>query len=99
MQRRGVVLVECPWGVLRLAQLRVPAVALLGTGLSQAQQGLLRALPTVVIMMDGDPAGTSASVSLRPRLPSSVVFELPEGKDPDDLADSQLLSVTRLLSF
>jgi DNA primase len=99
LQRRGVVLVECPWGVLRLAQLRVPAVALLGTGLSQAQRELLRALPRVVIMMDGDPAGTSAAASLRRRLPNSVVFELPEGNDPDDLADSQLLRVTQLLPF
>ena len=99
MQRRGVVLVECPWGVLRLAQLQVPAVALLGTGLSQAQQVLLVALPTVVVMMDGDPAGTSAAASLRQRLSNSVVCELPEGKDPDDLADSQLLRVTQLLPF
>jgi len=99
MQRRGVVLVECPWGVLRLAQLRVPAVALLGTGLSQAQQALLWALPSVVITMDGDPAGTSAAASLRRRLPNSVVFELPQGKDPDDLDDSQLLRVRQLLPF
>ncbi len=99
MQRRGLVLVECPWGVLRLAQLQVPAVALLGTQLSQAQEGLLRAAATVVIMMDGDPAGTSAAASLRQRLPSSVVFELPKGKDPDDLTDSQLTRVAQLLPF
>ncbi len=99
MQRRGVVLVECPWGVLRLAQLQVPAVALLGTQLSHPQQVLLRGAATVVIMMDGDPAGNTAAASLRQRLPNSVVCELPQGNDPDDLADSQLARVTQLLPF
>jgi DNA primase len=88
---RGAVVVECPWGVLRLTQLGIPAVALLGTSLSSRQRALLRILPTVVLLLDGDRAGRLASASITARLPNAVAANLPDGLDPDDLSDNGLL--------
>lgn len=85
-----VVLVECPWGVLRLAQLEVPAVALLGTHFSQAQLELLLHWSKVVLLMDGDKAGRNAAAVIRHRLPRTHAINLPEGIDPDDLSDHEL---------
>lgn len=92
----GVVLVECPWGVLRLAQLGIPAVALLGTHLSPTQATLLQNLPIVAAMMDGDKAGRTAARKIRQRLPrNATVIDLPEGLDPDDLTDQELIARIR----
>jgi len=95
----GVVLVEGPWGVLRLAQLGIPAVALLGAHLSPTQQSLLRDLPKVVILMDGDEAGRNAAATIRQALPNAAVSDLPDGLDPDDLADQNLVKVRQHLSL
>lgn len=94
LRSRGVVVVECPWGVMRLAQLSLPAVALLGTHMSERQQRIIAQAPTVVVMLDADPAGADATRRLRHRLaPSTNVRTviLPKGADPDDLHDRQLL--------
>jgi DNA primase len=93
----GVVVVECPWGVLRLAQLGIPAVALLGTHLSPMQQSLLRDLPRLAILMDGDNAGRNASTTIRQRLPNVAVIDLPDGLDPDDLPDHDLVKIRQHL--
>jgi DNA primase len=90
LSQSGTVLVECPWGVLRFAQLGIPAVALLGTHLSPTQQTLLADLPMVVVMMDGDKAGQSAARTIRRLLPRTTVIDLPNGLDPDDLTDDEL---------
>ena len=90
---QGVVLVECPWGVMRLAQLGLPAVALLGTHLSEPQRALLAAAPRILLMLDGDPAGRRATRILRKQLrPFTTVrlVHLPDAHDPDDLTDAQL---------
>jgi len=95
-RHHGLVVVECPWGVMRLAQLGVPAVALLGTQLSPAQHQLLQQFPRVVLMLDGDPAGRDATVRLFQRLGQSVHTQwvyLPAGHDPDDLDDSALAAL------
>lgn len=89
----GVVLVECPWGVLRLAQVGVAAVALLGTQLSSRQLALLAREPVVGIMLDGDHAGRSAALQIRDRIASRTrvyVVDLPADHDPDDLSDDAL---------
>ena len=86
----GLVVVECPWGVLRLAQLRIPAVALLGTSLSAAQRNLLLSVPRLVVMMDGDQAGRQAAMRLARQLPESVTVDLPDRHDPDELSDDEL---------
>lgn len=93
LRRRGVVLVECPWGVLRLAQLGIPAVALLGTHFSPAQHELLLDLPIVVVLMDGDQAGRNAAEVIQRRLKCTAVVDLPDGLDPDDLSDQELATV------
>lgn len=88
-----VTVVECPWGVMRLAQLGVPAVALLGTSLSATQAGLLATRKRVRLMMDGDAAGRRAAREIAARLQmvtDVVVVELPSGCDPDDLQDAEL---------
>lgn len=94
---RGLFLVECPWGALRLHQLKIPAVALLGTHMSPRQQDLLREVPRVILLMDGDRAGRRAAQMIRRRLPHAVVVDLPEGLDPDDLGDYELAKFKRHL--
>lgn len=96
---RGVVLVECPWGVLRLTQLGIPAVALLGTHLSPGQHALLKDLPRVVVLMDGDKAGRTAAQDIHQKLSSTAVMDLPEGLDPDDLNDQELAKIGEYLLF
>ena len=98
LQQRGVVLVECPWGVLRLHQLGIPAVALLGTHMSPRQRDLLSEVPRLVLLMDGDEAGRSAAQAISQRFPVSVVVDLPDGLDPDDLSDHELAKLERHLS-
>lgn len=94
---KAVVVVECPWAVMRLAQLNVPAVALLGIHLSPLQLDILKKLPRVVLMLDGDYAGRSATVRVHNTLqPYTKVhcITLPPDLDPDDLTDNALLSAT-----
>jgi len=90
---RGLLVVECVWGVMRLHQLGVPAVALLGVQLSEQRRALLRQASRVVLMLDGEPAGWEASRrlarALAPRVEVRVV-SLPEGQDPDDLSPTEL---------
>ena len=94
---KAVVVVECPWGVMRLAQLNIPAVALLGIHLSSLQLGILKKISRVVLMLDGDYAGKSATIRIRKTLePYTKVqcITLPLDLDPDDLTDNALLSAT-----
>ncbi len=96
--QHAVVLVECPWGVMRLAQLQIPAVALLGTHLSPAQHALLRPLPRVILLFDGDSAGREATSRIHKTLqPTMSVFSvsLPDDADPDDLSDDTLNALLR----
>ena len=91
---RGLVVVECAWSVLRLAQLDVRAVALLGTHLSPTQRNLLLRASRIVVMMDGDPAGRRAADRLRRQLPgATAIVDLPDGCDPDDLPDAHLVQL------
>ena len=96
--RTAVVLVECPWGVMRLAQLGVPAVGLLGCHLSSAQHALLKDMTRVVLLMDGDIAGRKAAATIRRQLSQAVIVDLPDGLDPDDLPDQELVELRRLLA-
>lgn len=95
-----MVVVECPWGVMRLWQLGLPAVALLGLYPSGRHRDLLAPWRHLVLMLDGDHAGRQATADLetllRPRHRVDAVL-LPEGQDPDDLHDDELLD--RLLPF
>lgn len=93
-----VVVTECPWGVLRLAQLGIPAVALLGTSLSSVHRQLLAAARQVLLLFDGDPAGHAAgqrALALLEEVTQVRIVTLPNGADPDDLNDSQLKSLLK----
>ncbi|MGB9437772.1 MAG: toprim domain-containing protein [Desulfobacterales bacterium] len=97
---KTLVIVEGPWAVMRLAQLSIPAVALLGIHLSPTQRDLLRTLQRVILMLDGDFAGHRATTRIRDALePNSKVdtITLPLDHDPDDLTDDQLSSITKHL--
>ena len=96
VRQRSVVLTECPWGVLRLAQLGIDAVALLGVALSQRQLRLLDRFERVVALMDGDPAGAAAAQRVQRRIGArATILDLPPGADPDDLQDADLDALVR----
>jgi len=88
-----IAVTECPWGVLRLAQLGIPAVALLGLQVSDLQHDLLTRFLQIVLLLDGDPAGRSAAdrigETLRRTTPTTI-SRLPDGLDPDDVGDGTL---------
>jgi DNA primase len=97
-----IVVVECPWAVMRLAQLAIPAVALLGTQLSPQQQRLLLPAPRLILMLDGDVPGRLATARLADTLASTTSVHpifLPDGLDPDDLSDRQLRHLLRPFLF
>ena len=94
---RGIVVVECPWAALRLAQAAVPnVVALLGTTASPIQLKWIARAPRVLFMLDGDDAGRKAAPSLVAALGNStevVVHELPDQMEPEDLSDQELAEI------
>ncbi len=97
-----LVIVECPWGVMRLDQIGIPAVALLGTHLSAAQHQLLLPTPHLIVMMDGDPAGRSAAsrISRQMHAHSKLsIASMPDGLDPDELTDQQIVATLQPLLF
>lgn len=101
---RGIVVVECPWAVLRLAQAGWPgAVALLGTTLSPTQAEWLVQAPAVLLLLDADRAGRqAASLIARTLAPHTTVYihRLPDGLEPEDRSDNQLHAlVHNLLPF
>ena len=80
---------------MRLHQINIPAVALMGTQLSDAQYRLLKHIKDIVLMLDGDDAGIKATrqieIMLKKRRKSQVhSMYLPYGVDPDDLSDDEL---------
>lgn len=99
-RKRGIVLVECPWAVMRIAQAGFPnAVGLLGTTLSHIQIDWLSNASFILLMLDGDPAGRKAASSITSTLgPSVKVLHhvLPENLEPEDLPDSSLRSILQL---
>ena len=97
---KGLVIVEGPWAVMRLAQLNIPAVALLGIHLSPIQRDLLRTLQRVILMLDGDCAGRHANTQIQNSLKLNTKVDtitLALDHDPDDLTDDQLSSITQHL--
>jgi len=97
---KALVIVEGPWAVMRLAQLNIPAVALLGIHLSPTQRDLLRTIQPVILMLDGDCAGRRATTRIQNAFePNTKVhtITLPLDLDPDDLTDNQLSSITEHL--
>jgi DNA primase len=96
-----LVIVEGYWSVFRLHALKVPAVALMGTSLSDPQMGLLRQSEAqrFTLLLDADRAGRKATADLLPRL-SSLFFvhtpAIPDNESPDTLQEGLLLEAVRL---
>ena len=99
---KTVVVVECPWAVMRLDQLNIPALALLGIHMSSVQLDILKKISRVVLMLDGDYAGRSATIRIRKTLEPYTKLQcitLPPDLDPDDLNDHALVSATNHFSL
>lgn len=95
MLGRPIVVTECPWGVMRLHQLKIPAVALMGVHTSNFQLNLLKKARSITLLLDGDDAGVSGSSHIAEKLqnhPALRIVNLPKDKDPDDLNDRELSS-------
>lgn len=92
-QHDRLVIVEGAWEVLRLHQLGIAAVALLGTHASTEQIRLLRQA-RCWILLDGDEAGKVGAQRLASILDAKEI-ELPPGRDPADLEDQQILKILK----
>lgn len=97
----GLVVVESPWSVMRLAQEGLHnTVALGGLTVSPTQASLLAAADYLVLMLDADPAGEQATrrllaARIHPRL---RVLRPPTGTDPADLDRESLHVLLAALS-
>lgn len=103
-RRDQMIVCEGNFDVLALAQAGFPnVVAPLGTALTEAQARLLRRFAArVVLMFDGDAAGTKAVRAAYPHLRDAGLFvsvaQLPPGQDPDSLIRSRgAETIARLL--
>ena len=90
-----VVLVEGFFDAIHLSSLGIPAVACMGTAVSEEQVSQLRTLGArrVTVLFDGDDAGQAAALAAVPVLASEVFVRLgslPVGCDPDE-ADQETL--------
>lgn len=101
--KKGLVVVECPWAAMRLTQAGVPnVVALLGTTFSSLQLEWLAQAPKILIMLDGDNAGRTGAHALAGALnhyTEVAIYELPDGKEPEDLSDHELAKIVRQYLF
>ena len=93
-----VVIVEGYFGAMRLFQLGVPVVAIMGTSMFQEQVDLLlgRGVKRVLVMLDGDDAGGTAIPPLLNLLTRSFFVKvgyLPDGEAPDTASDEVLLNL------
>jgi DNA primase len=90
----AVVLVEGFFDCMKVVQAEHVCVALMGCSLSGDQEEQLVAqFRQVVIMLDGDDAGRRAATEIAGRLAHRAwvrVVDLPDGKQPDQLAIEEL---------
>jgi DNA primase len=98
---RHIVVVEGYWSVFRLHALQIPAVALLGSSLSETQLFLLTqtSAKRITLLLDEDQAGRKATGTLLPRL-SNLFFvrtpTLPDNESPDTISEQQLFKAVAL---
>jgi DNA primase len=98
------VLVEGFFSVMRLFELGVPAVALMGRSLSDEQIALLHSAGVryLTVLLDGDEPGRSGASTMMARLarePFRVKFALlPEGTEPDTVEEAVLRELLNLKS-
>lgn len=84
-----VVAVEGFFSAMRLDQLGVPVVALMGTSISEAQALLLKraGVKSVLVLLDGDEPGRTAGPVVAAQLVRHLfvrLAELPDGTAPDE---------------
>jgi DNA primase len=94
----GVIVVEGPWSVMKLRQAGYSnAVALGGVHVSSTQMALLKGAPKITLLLDGDIAGDRATVrNLAARFhPHIRAVRPPEGQDPADLTETELLRLLK----
>lgn len=92
----NLVVVEGPFDAMRVWQAtRRPVVALLGATATAAQRARLAKVPRVTLMLDADEAGRAATRELLRTLDTArvSVLQLPAGRDPADLSDTELRSL------
>jgi DNA primase len=93
----GIVLVEGFFDCMKVQQAGFPAVALMGSSLSDSQEELLVAkFESVVVMLDGDEPGRQATNECLTRLARRTwvrAVVLPEGKEPDQLPSEELRQI------
>jgi DNA primase len=92
---KRVVVVEGFFDCFKVHQAGLPCVvALMGCSLSRRQADLLPQLfSEVVLLLDGDKAGRTASATLAARLGhklSTRVVNVPDGSQPDQLSEDQI---------
>jgi DNA primase len=102
-RQNGIIIVECPWAAMRFVQAGIKnVVALLGTSLSTSQIQWIIAAPTVLLMLDADPAGRKAAAQIASILnkhTKTILHQLADGLEPEDLSDDQLRSIASQYSF
>lgn len=102
-RQNGIIIVECPWAAMRFVQAGIKnVVALLGTSLSALQIQWIIAAPAVLLMLDADPAGRKAAAQIASILNNhtkTILHQLPDGLEPEDLSDDQLRSIASQYSF
>ena len=88
---------------MRLTQAGMQGVvSLLGTSLSFIQKDWLSEAPAVLLMLDGDNPGRKAARSIAQALcslTSVFIYNLPDGLEPENLSDSELMSIVRAFFF
>ena len=95
---KTVMIVEGYFDCLRVHQAGFPwVVALMGSSLSEEQEGVLTArFERVVLMLDGDTTGRAASRTISARLSakcSVVLINMPQGTQPDQLSPAGIQEV------
>jgi len=77
-------------------------VSLLGTSLSFIREDWLSEAPAVLLILDGDDPGRKAALSIAQALcslTSVFIYNLPDGLEPENLSDSELMSIVRDFFF
>jgi len=96
-ERDMVIVVEGFFGCMQVWQSGLPAVvALMGSSMSDEQEEILRTFKQVILFLDGDEAGREATSVIASRLMKETfvrVINLPDGKQPDDLAPEEIKTI------
>ncbi|MBI3682707.1 MAG: toprim domain-containing protein [Acidobacteria bacterium] len=93
---KGLIVVESPWSVMKLAQAGFDnAVALCGLAISSVQLQMLLRARKILLFLDGDEAGIHASArhAASKFHPCIRVIHPPANLDPADLSEAQLIEL------